>query len=100
MSDFRFAEPNWIHGLCLVMILIVALIWFEWRRGELLARFVSVIMQTRLAIQLSNSRRWLRIGALTVSSIALVIALMRPQYGLTFQETPRVGAQIMFCLDV
>ena len=25
---------------------------------------------------------------------------MRPQWGLTYQETPRVGAQIMVCLDV
>ncbi|MCH2127273.1 MAG: VWA domain-containing protein, partial [Pirellulaceae bacterium] len=57
-------------------------------------------MQTRLVHRVSPFRRWTRIAFLGITGICLVLAMMRPQWGLEFQQTPRVGAQIMVCLDV
>ncbi|NLS95525.1 MAG: VWA domain-containing protein [Planctomycetaceae bacterium] len=100
MSDFRFANPNWIHAVWLVAGLVMLLLWFDWRRGDVLSRLVSTTMQGRLVQRLSRGRRWLSIGLLGLAGLSLVVALMRPQWGLTYRETPRVGAQIMICLDV
>ncbi len=100
MSDFRFANPNWIHAVWGVAAMVVLLFWLDWRRGDALSRLVSVVMQTRLVHRLSRTRRWLSIALLGLAGLALTVALMRPQWGLTYQETPRVGAQIMVCLDV
>lgn len=100
MSDFRFANPNWIHAVWLVAGLVVLLLWFDWRRGDVLSRLVSTTMQGRLVQRLSRTRRWLSIGLLGLAALSLVAALMRPQWGLTYRETPQVGAQIMVCLDV
>ena len=100
MSDFRFANPNWIHAIWLVAALVVLLFWLDWRRGDVLSRLLSATMQSRLVQKLSPTRRWLSIALLGMAAISLVIALMRPQWGLTYQEMPRVGAQIMVCLDV
>ena len=100
MIDFRFANPERAHGLWIVLAIIALLVWMEWRRGDVLSRFMSSVMQKRLVQRLSPARRWLSLACLGLSGVALVVALMRPQWGLTYQETPRVGAQIMFCLDV
>ena len=100
MSDFRFANPNWIHAIWPVAILVVLLFWLDWRRGDVLSRLLSATMQSRLVQKLSPPRRWLSIALLGLAAVSLVVALMRPQWGLTYQETPRVGAQIMVCLDV
>lgn len=100
MSDFRFANPNWIHAIWPVAVLVVLLFWLDWRRGDVLSRLLSMTMQSRLVEKLSRTRRWLSIALLGLAAVCLVVALMRPQWGLTYQETPRVGAQIMVCLDV
>ncbi len=100
MSDFRFANPNWIHAIWPLAVLVVLLFWFDWRRGDVLSRLLSVTMQSRLVQNLSPARRWLSIGLLGLAGLSLVVALMRPQWGLTYREAPRVGAQIMVCLDV
>ncbi len=100
MSDFRFANPNWFQAMWLVVALVVVLLWLDWRRGDVLSRLLSVTMQSRLVHRLSRTRRWLSIALLGLAGVSLVVALMRPQWGLTYHSTPRVGAQIMVCLDV
>ncbi|MDD4268278.1 MAG: VWA domain-containing protein [Pirellulales bacterium] len=100
MSDFRFANPDWSVALWLVAAVAALLVWLDWRRGDVLARFLSATMQPRLVHRLSRTRRWLSIGLLALSAAWLVVALMRPQWGLTYHQMPRVGAQIMVCLDV
>ncbi|HVX11230.1 MAG TPA: VWA domain-containing protein [Pirellulales bacterium] len=100
MSDFRFADPNWSHALWLVAAVAAILFWLDRRRDEVLGRFLSATMQTRLAHRMSRGRRWSSIVCLALAGVCLIVTLMRPQWGLSYQETPRVGAQLMFCLDV
>ena len=100
MNGFRFANPEWIHALWLVIGLVALLVWLDRRGRTILERFVSAPMQARLARRLAPGRRWLSIGLLGLAATLLVVALMRPQWGLVFHRTPRVGAQIMVCLDV
>ncbi len=100
MSAFRFANPTWIHALWPIAAMVVFLFWSDWRRGDVLSRLLSLSMQPRLVRRLSRTRRWLSIALMGLAAIALVVALMRPQWGLTYHETPQVGAQIMVCLDV
>ena len=100
MSELHFANPHWMRAIWGVAIMITILAWLDWRRSELLNRFISSSMQSRLVCQLSATRRWLSLLFLAIAGISLVVAMMRPQLGLTFVETPRAGAQIMVCLDV
>ena len=86
--------------LWLVMALTAVVVWLELRRGQVLSQFISAAMQQRLVGRLSWSRRLLSIACLALALIAMVFALMRPQWGITFRSLPQVGAQIMICLDV
>ncbi len=100
MSDLVFAEAQRIHLLWGVLVLMIALAALE-RRGLLaLDRFVAPAIQDRLVRRPSPLLRWMRLVLLTLSAIALVVALMRPQWGVEFVRSPQVGAEIMIALDV
>lgn len=100
MSDLRFAEPQWIHLIWLVLAFVAVLMGLDQRGSRGLDRFLSTIMQQRLVSRPKRSRRLLRIALLGFAGVFLVLALMRPQSGFQSVSTPRVGAQIMICLDV
>lgn len=100
MSDFRFAEPGWGLLLWVVLAFTGLLAWLEFRAGSTLARFLSPLMQSRLAATPSAARRRTAMGLLGLSLVLAVFALMRPQWGVQLISTPRVGAEIMVCLDV
>ena len=100
MIDFRFANPEWIHGLWGVLFIVALLMMLEWRGRTILERFLSEKMQWRLAHRVSSTRRWGTIVLFGVAMVLLVGALMRPQWGATKQATVRVESQIMVCLDL
>ena len=100
MNDFRFADPQWGHGLWGVAVLTALLVLFEIRSNRSIDRFMGGILQGRLVSQASRSRRLVRAGCVGLSALFLVIALMRPQFGLAYVSTPKVGAEIMIALDV
>jgi len=100
VSDFRFAEPGWAILLWGVLAFTAALVWLDGRAGTTLSRFLSPLMQGRLAEVPSAARRRTSIALLGLSLAMAVVALMRPQWGMQLIATPRVGAEIMVCLDV
>lgn len=100
MNDFRFADPQWVHGLWGVAVLAALLVFFEIRSNRSLDRFMSRILQGRLVSQSSRPRRLIRAGCVSLAALFLVLALMRPQLGLSYVTTPKVGAEIMVALDV
>ncbi|MEM8678550.1 MAG: VWA domain-containing protein [Planctomycetota bacterium] len=100
MTDFRFAEPDRVLWLWAVVALAAVLVGLELRGSELLYRFMSPFMTQRLAARPSLARRILRVVYLTLAGVAVVLALMRPQWGVRYERLPQVGAQIMICLDV
>ena len=98
--DLLFAEPKWIHLIWLVVAGTAVLFALDQKGSRDLDRFLSALMQQRLVSRPKRSRRLLRIAFLGLSGACLVVALMRPQSGLHYVHTPRVGARIMVCLDV
>lgn len=100
MSDFRFAEPHWIHLIWLVILFTGMLIWLGQRGVASLDRLISPLMQKRLIIRPSRLRRLCVIGLIGLSAFSLVLALMRPQWGFHFERLPRMGAQLMIAVDV
>ena len=100
MNTFQFANTDWIHAVWLVLGTGVLLIALELRGRHVLDLLVSRLLQTRLVYRPSLPRR---VGAILLAVLAmlmLVLAVMRPQWGMTVQHVGRVGAQVMVCLDV
>ncbi len=100
MSDFRFADPQWVHALWVLLAFVTLLFWLDRRSGSALERLVSSRLQSRLVQRSAALNRRLSLLLLGLTGVFLVLALMRPQWGLHYVATPRVGAEIMICLDV
>jgi len=79
MSDFRFAEPEWIQLLWGVLLLGVGLVFSERRAGSQLQQLVSTLLQQRLVSGPSAGQRYARQALLVLSCLFAVLALMRPQ---------------------
>lgn len=100
MSEFRFAEPHFVHGLWVIAAFVVLLIGLERRGGSALERLVGAALQGRLVQRPGSLRRGLRIGLVGLAAACAVLALMRPQWGMRVVSASRAGAEIMIALDV
>ncbi len=100
MSEFRFAQPQWIHALWGVLVFVALLFWFDLRGAGALEQLISDTLKRRLVRRPSLLRRRMRIALLGLSAACLVLALMRPQFGIRHVAAPRIGAEVMIALDV
>ena len=100
MNGIQFANPEYALLLWAVLAVAFILLFLELRGGRDLSRFIKLPMQKRLVDQLSPGRRFASLALLILSLGAIVIALMRPQWGVEFIKTPQVGAEIMIAIDV
>ena len=100
MNSLYFAQPQWFHLFWTVAVSLGIMIWLERRAGGDLTQFMHPLLQSRLVRAISPTRRYLRIILLGLCGFFLILSLMRPQWGVRFVATPRVGAEIMVCLDV
>jgi Ca-activated chloride channel family protein len=99
--DLHFAHPAWVHLLWAVLALVALLLRLELAGRDVLGRFVSPIMQRRLADRPSTGRIALRMGLFGASLALAVLALMRPQTrGVAETVSSRVQADVAFVLDV
>lgn len=102
LGDITFVNPSFLHFVWLAVGLVALLWWLDARGAGALARFVSPIMQRRLAMRLSLERRVARSVFILLCLLLGIAALMRPQTpGATEAlSASRVSADIMVVLDV
>jgi Ca-activated chloride channel family protein len=100
VNDVTFAAAGYLHVLWVVLAVAVMVAWLDRRATGSLASLVSTRLWSRLVDRSSNARRNTALLLFAISGAMLTVALMRPQLGLRFVRTPRVGAEIMICLDV
>lgn len=95
----QFGSPNWFWILAAVPLLVMFLRWRQKKQEEALARFAPNTLYVRLIDGLhSEARRWKKIMAL-LALVLLVVALARPQYGVSKQVLKRTGMDIVIALD-
>jgi Ca-activated chloride channel family protein len=96
MTEFRVANPSW---LLLLIPLLALTIWSirQRRRAAILYSSVQLIrnLPVTLAQRFKRCLPWIRCLAL----LLVVVALARPQWGLTEFRVRTEGIAIMMCLD-
>ena len=100
MSELHFAEPQWLYVAGVVGGVLLALVALDRRGGRALERLVGTVLQPRLVSKPTALRRRLQLALLGLSALSLVVALMRPQWGVEFVKSPQIGAEIMIAIDV
>jgi len=102
IDDLTYAHVERIHLIWVAVAFIALLAWIELRGRSALGRFLSRIMQHRLAHQSTPQRRIARLGLIAATLIIGVVALMRPQTAPATETiaAARVSADIVVVLDV
>lgn len=99
--DFHFAEWRWAYALVPWALFVAIQVLLMWRdRRPLANAFLASPMRGRLSYGIGAWRRLIAILCLAGGFAALILALMRPQWGRVERQLPRMGAEIMICLDV
>ncbi len=96
----NFAEPSYIY--CLLPLLVVggALYYLASRRQSDLKKVGSQSLIEQLTAQVNwRGRRWRNI-LWSVAILLLIVALMRPQWGVRSEFVERQGVEIMVALDI
>ena len=95
-----FALPNTLWLLLLVPLL-VAFLWWAWRtKQRLIAQFVQSRLLAQLTVGVSRQRQKLRLGLLVAAVALAILALARPQWGFSWEESKQRGLDIVVAIDV
>lgn len=96
----KFADPP-LLGLMLVVVPLLALfLWWGWRKKQQLIRlFVRSRLLAQLTVGVSPKRQWLRRILLVLATVALFLALARPQLGYRLEEVHQRGLDILVAID-
>jgi len=100
VSDFRFADPQWAHALWGVALFALSLYFLERRAARRFEGMVATTLQARLVEGPSAGQRHARNAFVVLSATFAVMALMRPQWGFEYVESPRASAELMVAIDV
>ena len=102
LGDVTFINAVFLHLIWLAIALVGLLWWLDRQGNDVLGRFVSPIMQRRLALRLSPERRIGRLMFIFLSLLFGIGALMRPQTPGASEtlSAGRISADIMVVLDV
>ncbi len=100
MEVLRFANPELLHLLWGVPVLIVFFIWVVRYKELLLQRFGEPAILERLMANFSPARRNAKQALLVLSYLFFVIALADPQIGTRMEEVKREGVDIIVAIDV
>lgn len=94
-----WARPEWLWGLTLVPIVVLAIVWSRRRRARALETFAEADVRARTQ-RLGGGWQGLR-GVFLVGGIAaLCLAVAGPEWGIESVTAPPVQQRVVFAVDV
>jgi len=96
---------NFAHASILWLLLVlppalVVFFWWAWReRQRLMTQFIQARLLPGLISGLSPTRQKVRFAFLIAAVALVIIALARPQWGSTWEQTKQKGLDIVVAID-
>jgi Ca-activated chloride channel family protein len=94
-----FAAPHALWAFAFFPLLLALALANERKRKQMLAQMVAARLAPRLAGTVSATKRWLRFGLLMLGLAAVILALARPQWGFTWEQSKRKGRDVLLVVD-
>ncbi len=95
-----FAAPQMLWLLLILAAPLTAFFWWAWRkRQQLITQFISARLLNQLKVGVSPGRQKARLVLFVVAVIFLILALARPQWGVTREEARQRGLDIVVAID-
>ena len=86
--------------LFLFLPILILIMWIGYRlRRRRLSEFISKPLWTKIIPTLHYSKRFWKCILWLFGFVFIILALMRPQYGLKFEKVQRTGQDIFIVID-
>ena len=96
----NFAYKHILWSLLIILPALTLFFWWAWReRQRLMTQFIQARLLPGLIFGVSPTRQKVRFALTTIAFALLIIALARPQWGFTWQESKQKGLDIVVAID-
>ena len=99
-GGLRIADPVWIHGAWLAVLIVVLALIARGASRRAYARLGEAAVVRPLVDRAGGWRRFVRALLVTVSVVSLAVALARPQLGERTTTVEQRGRELVFVIDV
>ncbi len=100
MDNFRFANPQMLWALVLVVLYLFIYVTARHLSRRDLRRFGNEALLRPLMPFASEGKKTLRFVLHLVAVVVLIVALARPQFGSKLETVRKEGVEVMVCLDI
>ena len=95
-----FAYGHVLWSLLVIVPALVLFFWWAWReRQRLMTQFIQARLLPGLISGVSPARQKARFILITIAFALLLVALARPQWGFTWEESKQKGLDIVVAID-
>ena len=96
----RFAEPELLWSLAVVLPPLAAFLVWTWRKKQKMIRqFVQSRLLANLTVGVSHARQKLRLVLIFAAVTLLLVAMARPQFGFRWEQSRQQGLDIVVAID-
>ncbi|MEO7300919.1 MAG: VWA domain-containing protein [Verrucomicrobiota bacterium] len=96
----NFASPQFFWLFLFLVAPLCVLLFLAWRtKQKLIAQFVQSRLLANLTVGVSQTRQKIRLILLVAAVVFLVIAMARPQWGFSLEESRQQGLDIVVAID-
>ncbi|MFP4163085.1 MAG: VWA domain-containing protein [Chitinispirillaceae bacterium] len=96
----RFGNPEYFFLLLLLPLIILFFLWVYGRKKAALERFASASLIHKLSSCAGPSRYILKCFLFCFFTLFLILALVRPRFGVKMEMVERKGVDVMVALDI
>ncbi|MBR5717221.1 MAG: VWA domain-containing protein [Bacteroidales bacterium] len=100
MDNFRFANPNILWLLIVVVALVVLFLVSRMGSHKALRRFGDLRLLRPLMKGVSEGKLRVKFAIEMLALVCLIIAAARPQFGSKLETVKKEGIEVMVCLDI
>jgi Ca-activated chloride channel family protein len=95
-----FAYRHVLWSLLVIVPALILFFWWAWReRQRLMTQFIQARLLPGLISGVSPTRQKVRFVLITIAFALLLVALARPQWGFTWEESKQKGLDIVVAID-
>jgi Ca-activated chloride channel homolog len=100
MNGIRFENPDMLHLLWLLPVLLGVAVYRFHKKDQALRRFAEAALLERINPSVSRPSQWWKAVLILIASLLLVISLARPAWNPRPEKVESKGRDIVFVLDV
>jgi Ca-activated chloride channel family protein len=95
-----FAEPQILWLLLIFAAPLCVFLFWSWRaKQKLITQFIQSRLLANLTVGVSRSRQKARLALLALAVVFLILAMARPQWGFSLEESRQQGLDIVVAID-